>query len=184
MIASIRLWSGLEAELGADLEVVAARRPDGGRGPSAQLRILERKAAVERAQGLPVEILSAADLRRIAPYLAPDLAGAAFCPIEGKANPQAVAPAFARAAERLGARLRCGTELLGLRAEPGGFVAATSTGPILARRVVNCAGAEAGAVAAMVGLDLPLRGLPDPGQRHRAGGAAGPPPRLLGRPSG
>ena len=38
--------------------------------------ILERKAAVERAQGLPVEILSAADLRRIAPYLAPDLSAA------------------------------------------------------------------------------------------------------------
>ena len=30
----------------------------------------------------------AQDLRRIAAYLAPDLEGAAFCPIEGKANPQ------------------------------------------------------------------------------------------------
>jgi sarcosine oxidase, subunit beta len=159
MIASIRLWSGLEAELGADLEVSLP----GGlmvAEDDRQLRTLERKAAIERAQGLPVEILSAADLRRIAPYLAPDLAGAAFCPIEGKANPQAVAPAYARAAERLGARLRCGTELLGLRTGPGGFEAATGTGTILARRVVNCAGAEAGAVAAMVGLDLPLRGFP------------------------
>ena len=32
MIESIRLWSGLEAELGADLEVGAAGRADGGRG--------------------------------------------------------------------------------------------------------------------------------------------------------
>ena len=70
MIASIRLWSGLEDELGADLEVALP----GGlmvAEDERQLRILERKAAVERAQGLPVEILSAADLRRIAPYLAP-----------------------------------------------------------------------------------------------------------------
>ncbi len=74
MIASIRLWSGLEDELGADLEVALP----GGlmvAEDERQLRILERKAAVERAQGLPVEILSATDLRRIAPYLAPDLVG-------------------------------------------------------------------------------------------------------------
>jgi sarcosine oxidase, subunit beta len=159
MKASIGLWSGLEAELGADLELALP----GGlmvAEDDRQLRDLERKAAVERAQGLAVEILTAADLRRMAPYLAPDLIGAAFCPIEGKANPQKVAPAFARAAARLGARLRCGVELRGLRAEGAGFLAATSDGPILAGRVVNCAGAEAGAVAAMVGLDLPLRGFP------------------------
>jgi sarcosine oxidase, subunit beta len=159
MKASIGLWSGLEAELGADLELALP----GGlmvAEDDRQLRDLERKAAVERAQGLAVEILTAADLRRMAPYLAPDLIGAAFCPIEGKANPQKVAPAFARAAARLEARLRCGVELRGLRSEGAGFLAATSDGPILAGRVVNCAGAEAGAVAAMVGLYLPLRGFP------------------------
>ena len=159
MIASIRLWAGLEAELGADLELALP----GGlmvAEDERQLRILERKAAVERAQGLPVEILSATDLRRIAPYLAPDLVGAAFCGIEGKANPQVVAPAFARAAEKHGARLMCGVELNGLRAEDVGFLAATSSGPIRARRVVNCAGAEAAAVAAMVGIELPLQGFP------------------------
>src|SRR4051794_28582746 len=159
MKASIGLWSGLEAELGADLELALP----GGlmvAEDDRQLRDLERKAAVERAQGLAVEILTAADLRRMAPYLAPDLIGAAFCPIEGKANPQKVAPALARAAARFGARPRCGVELRGLRAEGAGFLAATSDGPILADRVVNCAGAEAGAVAAMVGLDLPLRGFP------------------------
>lgn len=69
-----------------------------------QLRILERKAAVERAHGLPVEILDAAELRRVTPYLAPDLA---------------------RAAARLGARLVCGVTLTGLRTEAGGFLAAT-----------------------------------------------------------
>jgi sarcosine oxidase subunit beta len=71
-----------------------------------------------------------------------------------------VAPAFARAAEGLGARLLCGVELQGLRTEAGGFLAVTSAGAITTRRVVNCAGAEAGAIAAMVGLELPLRGYP------------------------
>ena len=159
MIESIRLWGGLEAELGADLEIDLP----GGlmvAEDERQLRILERKAAVERAHGLPVEILTAADLRLTAPYLAPDLAGAAFCPIEGKANPQKAAPAFARAAERLGATLLCGVAMTGLRTELGGFQAQTDGGPIAARRVVNCAGAEAAAVAAMVGVELPLQGFP------------------------
>ena len=60
MIQSIRLWGGLEAELGADLEIALP----GGlmvAEDERQLRILERKAAVERAHGLPVEILAAAD---------------------------------------------------------------------------------------------------------------------------
>ena len=159
MVESIRLWGGLEAELGADLEIALP----GGlmvAEDERQLRILERKAAVERAHGLPVEILAAAELRRIVPYLSPDLAGAAFCPIEGKANPQKAAPAFARAAQGLGARLTCGVTLTGLRAGAGVFEAATSAGPIAARRVVNCAGAEAAAVAAMVGVELPLQGFP------------------------
>ena len=159
MIQSIRLWGGLEAELGADLEIALP----GGlmvAEDEQQLAILERKAAVERAHGLPVEILGAADLRRIAAYLAPDLKGAAFCPIEGKANPQKAAPAFARAAARLGARLMCGVTLTGLRVEATGFQAATGNGPIAARRVVNCAGAEAATVAAMVGVELPLQGFP------------------------
>jgi sarcosine oxidase subunit beta len=50
--------------------------------------------------------------------------------------------------------------LTGLRAEAGGFQAETNKEPIAARRVVNCAGAEAAAVAAMVGVELPLQGFP------------------------
>ena len=92
MLASIRLWSGLETELGADLEVSLR----GGlcvAETDAQMRAIERKAVVERAQGLPVELLGRDELRRLAPYLAPGMIGGAFCGIEGKANPLAVAPA-------------------------------------------------------------------------------------------
>lgn len=48
------------------------------------------------------------------------------------------------------------TALEGLMSDADGFIAATSAGPIRAGRVVNCAGAAAGRVAAMVGLDLPV----------------------------
>ncbi|MBV8565896.1 MAG: FAD-binding oxidoreductase [Methylobacteriaceae bacterium] len=159
MLESIRLWGTLESELGADLEfslkggLLVART-------EAQMRAIERKGAIERAHGLAVEILSRADLRRIAPYLAEDLVGASFCASEGKANPLAVTPAFARAAAARGAAVLRRTALAGIRVEGQGFVAETDAGPIRAHRIINCAGAEAGRIAAMVGLDLPIEGHP------------------------
>lgn len=159
MLESIRIWAGLEAELGCDLEVSL----EGGllvAETEAQLRDVERKARLERAHGLAVEILSARDLRQTAPYLSERMVGGAFCPTEGKANPLKVTPAFARAARRHGARLSANTMLTGLAPDANGYLARTSRGTIRARRVVNCAGAEAGRVSAMLGVPLPIEGHP------------------------
>jgi len=159
MLESIRIWAGLEAELGCDLEVSL----EGGlliAETEAQLRDVERKARLERAHGLTVEILSARDLRHVAPYLSERMIGGAFCPTEGKANPLKVTPAFARAARRHGARLSVNTMLTGLAPDTNGYRARTSRGSIRARRVVNCAGAEAGRVSAMLGVPLPIEGHP------------------------
>src|SRR5579885_851777 len=68
MRESIRLWRGLEAELGADLEVSV----EGGilaAETASQMRDIGAKAAIERAAGIETELVSAADLRRLAPYL-------------------------------------------------------------------------------------------------------------------
>ena len=159
MLASIRIWAGLEAELGCDLEVSLG----GGllvAETEAQLRDIERKAQLERTHGLSVEILSSHDLRRIAPYLSETMIGGAFCPTEGKANPLKVTPAFARAAQRHGARLSSDTILTALAHDAGGYLARTNRGAIRARRVVDCAGAEAGRVSAMLGVSLPIEGHP------------------------
>jgi len=159
LVDSIRLWTGLEAELGADLEVSVG----GGillAATEAQRRDIERKMAIERAHGLEVRWLDRGELERVAPYVAPDILGGAFCPTEGKANPLKATPAFARAALKHGARILGHRTLLGLAAEGNGYRAETSAGPIHARRVVNCAGAEAGRVAKMLGLELPIEGHP------------------------
>ena len=159
MLESIRIWAGLEAELGCDLEVSLG----GGilvAETEAQLRDIERKAQLERAHGLSVEMLSSADLQRTAPYVSERMIGGAFCQTEGKANPLKVTPAFARAALRHGARVLSDTVLTGLAADANGYLAQTSRGPIRACRVVNCGGAEAGRIAAMLGLSLPIEGHP------------------------
>src|SRR4029453_8123195 len=140
MLESIRIWAGLEAELGCDLEVSLG----GGllvAETEGQLRDIERKAGLERAHGLAVEMLSSHDLRRTAPYLSERMIGGAFCPTEGKANPLKVTPAFARAAQRHGAQLFANKILTGLASDANGYLARTSRGTIRPRQVVNCAGA-------------------------------------------
>jgi glycine/D-amino acid oxidase-like deaminating enzyme len=159
LLASIRLWRELEVELAADLEFSLRGGILIGES-EADLAAIARKASLERAQGLEVELLNAAEVRRLAPYLGPRVIGGAFCPTEGKANPLKVTPAFATAAARYGARILCHCRVTGLAAAGNSFRVTTSSGAIRARRVVDAAGAEAGRIAALLGLDLPIEGHP------------------------
>jgi sarcosine oxidase subunit beta len=159
LIEAIKLWRGLEAELGADLEVriggglLIADRPE-------QMHDIERRMRLERAHGLDIHALTRGELLSLAPYASSKAVGGCFCPIEGKANPLKATAAFARRAEEAGAVFRRYTELRALEAVDSGFAAVTSTGTIQARRVVNCAGASGGKIAAMLGIDVAVQGFP------------------------
>ena len=159
LVESIALWKALSEELDVDLEVSTP----GGllvAETGGEMRDIRRKAAIERATGLDIHLLGPQELASVAPYLTRNVAGAAFCPLEGKANPLVAAPALAAKARVMGARIICRTALVKLEAAPQGFVATTDKCRIEARRVVNCAGAEAGRLAAQVGLDFAIAGFP------------------------
>jgi sarcosine oxidase subunit beta len=159
LLRSIALWQELEGELGADLEVSVA----GGllvADDPAQLAAIARKAAIERAAGLAVELLDAAEMRSLAPYLSERIVGGLLCPSEGKASPLAAGAALARAARASGVTILTGTPLLGLQRDGAGFEAQTPSGRIAAPRVVNAAGAEAAGIAAMLGLRFDVQGVP------------------------
>src|SRR5437763_12644476 len=88
---SIHLWQALETERRVDLEVSVC----GGlivAETEAQLRDLERKAAVDRAYGGGVELLDRVELQRAAPYVSPRMLGGLLCELEGKANPLLATP--------------------------------------------------------------------------------------------
>lgn len=158
LLRSIELWKELSADLGRDFEVdtpgalMVAETGD-------QLRQLERKAQIERAAGLDVEMLDRAALRARAPYLSDHLLGANFCAVEGKANPLGAASVMGAAAAKAGAAILRHARVEGIGVEAGGFRLRTSAGEIVARRVVNCAGADAARIAAMVGVDLAIEGF-------------------------
>jgi sarcosine oxidase, subunit beta len=158
-IASLALWRGLEAELGADLEIGFG----GGLlvGTTApELREMEAKAAIERAAGLTVEWLDGAALAGVAPYLAPSALGGAFCPVEGKANPLLVAPAYARAAVCAGAIVEAHAGDASITRDGPDYVVGSGAGRHVARRLVIAAGAETGRLAAMLGARLAIEAFP------------------------
>lgn len=156
--AGAELWASLEDELSASLEfsrtggIIAARTDE-------EMDLVREKAALEADHGIEMEILDAACLRDRAPYLAGDMIGGAFYPGEGKASPLLATRAFANAAVREGARVMTQTEVTGVEAGPP-FTVVTERGLFTAESILCAAGAEAGRIADMAGLDLPIRGFP------------------------
>jgi sarcosine oxidase, subunit beta len=155
-----RLWHALDAELGGGLELHVT----GGlmvAETEEQLRLLHDKQRIEEAAGLETHVLEGNELRRVAPYLAQTVIGATSCPLEGHVNPLVAVPLLARRAAERGALIRTHAEVTGI--EPQGlaggapFRVSTAAGTIVARRLVNAAGAWARELGELVGLRMPLR---------------------------
>ncbi|NWA02590.1 NAD(P)/FAD-dependent oxidoreductase [Pseudomonas gingeri] len=158
MARSIAMWHELPKELGVDLEVSTK----GGllvATSEQQLREIEAKAALEREHGLEVNLLDQAAVRELAPYLSDRVLGGAFCPIEGKASPLIATLAYADAAKRLGAKFRRHSEVIGIEQGQQNFRVRLAGEDLVARRVVNAAGADAGRIAAMLGIHTDVQGF-------------------------
>ncbi|GAA2082528.1 NAD(P)/FAD-dependent oxidoreductase [Actinomadura alba] len=159
-LKAFAMWQELGEELDGPLDVHLT----GGwmvAETAEQLRTLRDKYELERLAGIETEVVTGAELRRRAPFLAETVVGATYCPLEGHANPLIVAPLYALRAVQHGAVIRTRTEVTGIDvvAATGArrFTVHTDAGSIDAHRVVDCAGAWSGELAAMAGLRLPVR---------------------------
>ena len=156
-VEGARLWEKLEAELDGSLEM----HTTGGlmvAETDAELALLHAKQRIEQEAGLETHVLEGDELRSFAPFLAPDMRGATYCPAEGHANPLLAAPLYALRATQAGAAIRTGAGVQAIKAEErGGFTVRTSRGSVRASRVVNAAGAWTNEIAAMVGQQHPVR---------------------------
>ncbi len=157
-IRSIERWRGLSQELDVDLEI------DIGKGTllvaeeEAEIPRLRELMAGHQAHGIRIDWLDGGELRAFAPYLAPGLPAAIFCPVGGLANPRQAGSAFAAAASRRGAVLMSGTEVTSIRPSPGGgYTCDTSGDPVQAAAVVIAAGPWSALLLRDLGVTLPIR---------------------------
>lgn len=160
---SLAIWHQLGQELGTDLEVST----EGGllvADTDEDAALVGEKVSLEAAHGFPAELVTGSALRSLAPYLSPAMVAAEYCASEGKTNPLLAAPAFARAARQHGATILVRTSVPAVGQCPGGFEVATSGPAIRCAKVVLAAGGHTSALAAQLGITLPI--TDDPVQVH------------------
>ena len=122
-------------------------------------RTLKELLAVQKRSGLNIDWLDAPALLEVIPDLRREgLLGGTFSPDDGNASPLLAVNAFSRRAKELGARFLFNEVVTGL-ATAGGKVAGVRTdkGEYAAPVVINAAGPWGAEVAALAGLDMPVR---------------------------
>ncbi|ACC75613.1 FAD-binding oxidoreductase [Paraburkholderia phymatum] len=116
-----------------------------------------RYAAEARAHGLDLEVLDGEAMFRRFPFLGREVLAASISPLDGHANPRLAAPAFGRAAARMGARIVENTEIVRVEKDAGGFRVESAAGDVYrAEQVLICAGAWANALSTQLGEPVPL----------------------------
>ncbi|WP_409262255.1 NAD(P)/FAD-dependent oxidoreductase [Pseudomonas putida] len=153
---SFALWKRLPELIDDDLEFIA----------SGHMRVcyreneiaeLEAYAAAPEAAQLDLQIYRGAELHRRFPFLGPDVKGGSYAPHDGHANPRLAAPAFARAARRIGARIEEQTEVAEVQKLAGEFGVTTTDGrQYRAAQLLITAGAWGEKLSAQFGEPVPL----------------------------
>jgi L-2-hydroxyglutarate oxidase LhgO len=126
----------------------------------AELDVLDRIHATGSANGVELERLGAAEVRRLEPHVRS--AGGLLSPSTGIVSAHALMDHFLHVAREAGAVLQARTELLAVERRGGEYRLTVrtdgTTESITAERVVNAAGLEADTVAAMAGIDVDAAG--------------------------
>lgn len=124
--------------------------------------ILKKNARLMKDMDLHAALLEPFDIQTRWPLLrVDDLVGGSYSEKDGYAGPYEVLRGFTEGARRLGAVIKEGIEVTGIQIKNNQVRAVyTSTGEkVSSPIVVNAAGPYAARVAAMAGLDLPVRPL-------------------------
>jgi sarcosine oxidase, subunit beta len=128
---------------------------------AAQLHALDAARTVQRASGMHhTELLDPGDVVRINPAIRCSVAGGSYNAADGYIRPLQILHGYASAATALGVRFEYGVRISGFDMEDGALRSAlTNSGVVTADVFVNAAGPWAASVAALVGVDLPVRPL-------------------------
>lgn len=120
--------------------------------------VFRKSAAWQRRFGIPVELLSSAEIHYRWPFIyTEDLQGGTFCPWDGYAGPYEALSGFVQGARRGGVEILEKTEVLNIFRQ-GDRVAGvrTNKGDISAPIVINAAGPYAGEVGQRAQAQVPV----------------------------
>lgn len=121
------------------------------------LAAIEKYASDARSWGLDLQILGKAEVHKRFPFLGPDVMGGSYSPNDGHANPRLAAPAFGRAARKLGATILENCEVVDIQKDAIDFHVTAKDGvTVTAPAALVCAGAWAGKMSASFGEPVPL----------------------------
>jgi sarcosine oxidase subunit beta len=123
--------------------------------------ILAAQAVQHAAGATEPRAVTPGEAHELNPAISTDgIVGGTWCPADGFIRPLEMLRGYTRAARRLGARFDYGCAVEGLVMDGDRISAVrTARGDVACDAVVNAAGAWAGEVARMAGVDLPVRPL-------------------------
>jgi glycine/D-amino acid oxidase-like deaminating enzyme len=151
------IWAELPRLIGTEGEYLRSGHLKIARS-EADLAALEDYREHTRGWGMDLEILSARAVRERCPWLGAAAVGGSLCPQDGQANPRLVSPAFARAAQKLGADIREQAPVSEAAHDGTGFVVRSGASlEVRSRFLLNCAGAWADRIAAQFGETVPMQ---------------------------
>ena len=128
----------------------------------AHLEYLQTNQRLQKSLGLKdVRMVSKAEIVAMVPQLrSDDILGGSFCPSDGFVDPYSAMTGFIKSAVESGATVWKSAEVTHVLNESGrASGVATTRGEVHAPIVVNAAGPWAAEIAAMAGVDLPVKPL-------------------------
>ncbi|QCP51334.1 FAD-binding oxidoreductase [Trinickia violacea] len=153
---SREIWGKLPELIGHDAEFL----------PSGHIRVCYREEQADMLEtyakeashyGLNLELVRGDAMRARFPFLGPEVLAGSYSATDGHANPRLAAPAFGRAAARLGAHMVENTEIVTVEKEGAEFRATSTDGRVFrAPQLLITAGAWGSLLSEQFGEPVPI----------------------------
>lgn len=130
----------------------------------ADVPIFEANTALQNSMGVPSRMITASEAGELSPLaVVDDVLAASICMRDGHATPDAVVLGYATAARDMGATVLTRCPVVGIDVDGGDITAVhTARGTVRTSTVIDVAGAWSPQIAAMVGVDLPVKPVARP----------------------
>ncbi len=124
----------------------------------SEIDVFRKNLEFQQSMDVPVRWVSTSEISELNPAVKlDDVIGGTFCTSDGWADPYSSTMGFAQRARSLGVEIVEETPVTGLRVDDGRLTAVeTSQGSISTKIVIIAAGAQAGEVGQLAGLDIPV----------------------------